>query len=72
MATTVMVINTYCDTNYITALIFYYYTVADINECSLGIHNCMQVCENVNGSYACSCLIGYALDPDGNTCRGTY
>ena len=49
---------------------FFICTVAEINECLLGIHNCMQVCENVNGSFACSCETGYALNPDGYTCRG--
>ena len=44
--------------------------VAEIDECSLGIHNCTQVCENMNGSYTCSCLIGYILDPNGYTCNG--
>ena len=30
----------------------------------------MQECENLNGSYTCNCLIGYALNPDGYTCGG--
>ena len=54
----------------ILIIIITHFVVSEIDECFLGIHNCMQLCENLNGSYACNCQTGYALNPDGYTCRG--
>ncbi|XP_066299158.1 uncharacterized protein [Branchiostoma lanceolatum] len=34
----------------------------DINECSLGTDGCDQICENVPGSFTCSCWVGYVMD----------
>ena len=42
---------------------------ADVDECSLGTHNCQQLCINTNGSHRCDCEEGYALNSDGRTCR---
>ena len=42
----------------------------DINECSDGTHSCRQMCNNIHGSYRCSCHGGYQLNNDGFTCRG--
>ncbi|XP_019645294.1 PREDICTED: multiple epidermal growth factor-like domains protein 6 [Branchiostoma belcheri] len=38
----------------------------DVDECSLGTDDCAQVCENVPGSFTCSCWAGYVMD------SGTY
>ena len=49
---------------------FYFFSCADLDEC-LRAHNsvCSQVCNNTLGSFACSCLTGYQLRPDGRTCK---
>ena len=41
----------------------------DIDECSVGTHDCEQICNNVadGGGYSCGCNNGYALQDD-NTC----
>lgn len=46
----------------------------DINECSEGTSSCSQICQDTDGSYSCSCYVGYLLDPDGTTCiiEGTF
>lgn len=44
--------------------------VLDINECEIpGM--CSQICHNTKGSFKCSCLDNYVLDPDGRKCRAT-
>ena len=46
-------------------------THADIDECREGNHTCEDVCENIIGSYYCSCSRqGYRLHTDGITCQG--
>ena len=42
----------------------------DINECAVNNGNCSQMCINTIGSYRCSCVTGYLLNPDGRTCLG--
>lgn len=42
----------------------------DVNECSTNNGNCDQMCTNTNGSYACSCGLGYMLSSDNSTCNG--
>ena len=42
----------------------------DINECSSGIHRCDQDCTNTDGSYTCSCRVGYTLNTDRLRCDG--
>lgn len=44
--------------------------VSDINECEYNTHNCSVngLCINVNGSFNCSCSLGYK--GDGWNCAG--
>ena len=44
---------------------------ADINECE-EYNDCHQMCTNTNGSYYCSCNIGFALTADNRTCTGWF
>ncbi|XP_028400186.1 LOW QUALITY PROTEIN: mucin-like protein [Dendronephthya gigantea] len=43
-------------------------TVGDVDECSLGIDDCGQTCNNTLGSFSCSCHQGYQLDSDKKSC----
>ena len=44
----------------------------DVEECELGIAECMHECTNTPGGYTCSCRPGYTLIPiDNSTCIGT-
>ena len=40
-----------------------------MDECSLGIDGCEEVCENTVGSYKCSCTQG-ELSTNGKNCTG--
>lgn len=42
----------------------------DDDECTANIGGCDQVCSNTNGSFSCSCHMGFFLDSNGKTCRG--
>ena len=42
--------------------------LADVDECTLNIHNCEQICKDTNGSYVCDCLTNYILHSDGHSC----
>lgn len=42
----------------------------DIKECENGLHNCSQICIELNGSYECGCNAGYELQSDNATCSG--
>jgi hypothetical protein len=50
------------------------FTCTDIDECAAGTHQCTQnagflACQNVPGSYVCTCQSGYTLSPvDQRTC----
>ena len=43
---------------------------SDNDECSLGTHNCPQICTNTKGGFLCGCNIGFQLHSDGATCSG--
>ena len=43
-------------------------TSVDIDECTLNIDDCDQLCVNDNGSYHCECYDGYFRDE--NSCVG--
>ena len=40
-----------------------------MNECDEN-HGCDHTCANNNGSYTCTCDLGFALDSDGRNCSG--
>ena len=42
----------------------------DLNECLTSNGNCAQMCNNIMGSYTCSCNTGYALNVNARTCDG--
>ena len=42
----------------------------DVNECAELNGGCHQVCNNVKGSFFCSCADGYELQSDNITCTG--
>ena len=37
------------------------FPLLDIDECSLQLDECEQVCVNLDGSYTCECYEGYAI-----------
>ena len=43
---------------------------SDIEECSIGTHNCSHHCVELNGGYECRCPNGYELKDDSITCEG--
>ena len=46
--------------------------LADVDECAEDSDGCEQVCTNTEGSYLCSCFLGYTLDKDDDhICVGT-
>ena len=42
----------------------------DINECFANPCGDDQVCKNTNGSYLCTCTIGYVYNQINGTCDG--
>lgn len=46
--------------------------LADINECTEGMHQCSHTCINTPGSYRCSCHSGYTLTSDGRGCMSKW
>ena len=43
---------------------------ADVDECATEVDNCEHTCHNSNGSYTCSCRLGFRLHSDGQQCDG--
>jgi hypothetical protein len=41
----------------------------DLNECTRENGGCSHICENMDGGHMCLCPKGWALGPDGRTCR---
>ena len=39
-------------------------------ECKDGLHNCSQVCIELQGQFSCACYDGYELLEDGASCKG--
>ena len=57
-----------CKFDFIMQKLFSY---LDIDECEHGISGCSQNCANTNGSFVCSCQMGYNLSAvDQKTCLG--
>ena len=46
------------------------YSTLDVNECDEGTDVCAQNCVDTEGSYNCSCGIGYTLANDDVGCNG--
>ena len=46
------------------------FSYVDVNECSSGGAGCAHLCTNTEGSYSCSCRIGFQLNSDQRTCSG--
>ena len=44
--------------------------IVDTDECLQVPKPCDQLCSNLDGSYNCSCIDGFAIDPSNNTCEG--
>lgn len=42
----------------------------DIEECTVGLHNCNQICIELSGGFMCACNTGYELENDNTTCSG--
>ena len=45
--------------------------ILDIPNCMINDHNCSQICVEVEGSFNCSCYIGYELQEDRANCTGS-
>lgn len=43
-------------------------SVPDFDECTV-YGTCSQTCSNTEGSYTCSCVEGYLLQPDNRSCK---
>ena len=43
---------------------------ADINECNTNNGGCSQMCVNTNESFMCSCLSGFVMDANNQSCTG--
>ncbi len=42
----------------------------DNDECAMLNGGCEQICDNFEGSFMCSCMVGYILEEDNVHCRG--
>ena len=55
---------------YILSTFLLWLLSADIDECAKNSSICQFTCANTDGSYICSCPVGYVLRPDKRTCTG--
>ena len=44
----------------------------DLDECAEGSDNCDHNCTNTQGSFECTCNVGYKLESDGSSCSGRH
>lgn len=44
--------------------------ISDIDECQSDV--CSQKCENLNGTFTCSCYNGYFLDTESGVCSRKF
>ena len=44
--------------------------VTDVNECAVHNGGCAHICENLDGSFKCSCREGFKLHLNGKDCIG--
>ncbi len=51
-------------------MIFFYSFILDTNECLNQNGGCEHSCTDTEGSYECSCEMGYALKEDQHSCQG--
>ena len=58
----------YCMRVYTCNLIFLF--TVDVDECEEEIDGCDQICNNTEGSFFCSCMMGYSLADDQFNCSG--
>ena len=49
-----------------------YASFTDHDECATSLHGCQHKCNNLNGSFFCSCNAGFVLNKDNKTCSGRY
>lgn len=43
-------------------------SLADVDDCALGLAQCAHGCLNTQGSFKCVCHAGYELGADGRQC----
>ena len=48
------------------------YCLPDVDECTDGLSGCSQVCTNIDGTFECSCTVGFTLGEDSQTCEGKH
>ncbi len=52
------------------SLLILCFVIIDVDECVANIDGCSQTCTNYNGSFLCSCGLGYILAADDLGCDG--
>lgn len=50
--------------------ILFSFSIPDINECVLNLHDCQHICINTLGGYECGCHPGFQLNVDKRSCDG--